>query len=219
MRKLTLPYPSRKEVTMLRIALAALALALCATSPARADTLPLLEGVPGTYSPGTAFTFTVRVPALIDLTSYSLDLVFATEVADPPLFASASAALTAAEGGRYVFPSNAGFQSTLTTFSGGTEILLTLADSGPLTNTVPGTNDTIALVTVTPGADFKGPITISLGSDTLVDANFETGTPPPFDPITVNQAGGGGDPNPVPAPPGVALFALGALALLRNRRS
>jgi hypothetical protein len=205
---------------MMRSALAALALTLCASAPARADTLPLLEGVPDTYSPGTAFTFTVRVPALTDLTSYSIDLVFSTEVTDPPLFASASAALTTANGGRYVFPSNAGFQSTLTTFNGGTDVLLTIADSGPLTNTTPGVNDTLALVTVTPGADFKGPITISLGADTLVSANFENGTPPPFDPITVQQAGdtGGGDPNPVPAPPGVALFALGALALGVRRK-
>lgn len=198
---------------MTRNALAALALVLSATAPARADTLPLLEGVPGTYSPGTAFTFTVRVPALLDLSSYSLDLVFGTEVTDPPLFAQASAALTTADGGRYVFPSNAGFQSTLTTFDGGTEILLTLADSGPLTNTTPGANDTLALITVTPGATFTGPITISLGADTLFGANFEDGTPPGFEPFTVQQAGGGGDPNPVPAPPSVALFALGALAL------
>jgi hypothetical protein len=202
---------------MIRSALAALALAFCAPSPARADTLPLLEGVPGTYSPGTAFTFTVRVPALTDLSSYSLDLVFGTELSDPPLFAQASAALATADGGRYVFPSNAGFQSTLTTFDGGTEILLTLADSGPLTNTTVGANDTIALVTVTPGTEFSGAITISLGSDTLVSANFEDGTPPPFEPITITQAGGG-DPNPVPAPPGVALFALGALALGVRRK-
>jgi hypothetical protein len=206
---------------MIRSALAALALVLSATAPARADTLPLLEGVPETYSPGTAFSFTVRVPALNDLASYSLDLVFGTEVADPPLFASASAALTTADGGRYVFPSNAGFQSTLTTFDGGTSILLTLADSGALSNTVPGANDTLALVTVTPGADFKGPITISLGADTLFDANFESGVPPGFEPITVTQAdgNGGGDPNPVPAPPGAALFALGALALVRRARA
>lgn len=201
---------------MIRPALAVLALALSATSPARADTLPLLEGVPGTYSPGTAFTFAVRVPALFDLSSYSVDLVFSTEVADPPLFASASAALTAADGGRYVFPSNAGFQSTLTTFNGGTEILLTLTDSGALTNTVPGANDALALVTVTPGATLTGPIRISLGSDTLFDANFEGGVPAGFEPFMVQQAG---DPNPVPAPPGVALFALGALALLRRARA
>jgi MYXO-CTERM domain-containing protein len=200
---------------MNRIALAALALALCATSPARADTLPLLEGVPGTYSPGTSFTFTVRVPELFDLASYSLDLVFATDLTDPPLFASATVAPTLANGGRYVFASNAGFQSTLTTFAGGTDVLLTLADSGALANTVPGANDTLALVTVAPDATFTGPITISLGANTLFDANFESGTPPPFEPITVLQAGG--DPNPVPAPPGVALFALGALALLRRR--
>jgi MYXO-CTERM domain-containing protein len=207
---------------MLRSALAALALALCATSPARADTLPLLEGVPDTYSPGTAFSFTVRVPALFDLSSYSLDLVFATEVANPPLFASASAALTTADGGRYVFPSNAGFRSTLTTFDGGTEILLTLADRGALGDTNRGSNDTLALVTVTPGTTFAGPITISVGADTLFEANFENGTPPGPEPFTVKQAGdtgGGGDPNPVPAPPAVALFALGALALLRRKRA
>jgi hypothetical protein len=161
----------------------------------------------------------VRVPALTDLSSYSLDLVFGTELSDPPLFAQASAALTTADGGRYAFPSNAGFQSTLTTFDGGTEILLTLADSGPLTNTTVGANDTIALVTVTPGTEFSSAITISLGGDSLVDANFEDGTPPPFEPITITQAGGS-DPNPVPAPPGVALFALGALALgVRRKRA
>ncbi len=205
---------------MIRSALAALALVLCATSPARADTLPLLVDVPGTYEPGTAFTFTVRVPELKDLAAYSLDLVFSTELADPPLFASASAALTAADGGRYVFPSNAGFQSTLTTFAGGTEVLLTLADRGALRDTNFDTNDTLALVTVTPGATFTGPITISRGVDTLFDANFENGAPPGFEPITVNQAVGGGDPNPVPAPPGVALFALGALALgVRHKRA
>ena len=62
---------------MKRMALAVVVLAGL-SAPARAETLPLIEGLPAAYTPGEQFTFTVRVPELIGLIGYRLDLVLTT---------------------------------------------------------------------------------------------------------------------------------------------
>lgn len=198
---------------MRKIAFAVAAVVTCWAAPARAETLPVFEGLPTTYTPGTAFTFTVRVPQLADFAAFQVDLVFATDMPDPPLLVSAQPAPAAL--GQYVFPSNVSFASDVTWLPGSPEVLLTLRDStGAPVFTQPGVNDTLAVITVLPGASFVGPITISLGSETLFDVSRESpryDSPPA---VTITQADG---PSPVPAPAGVVLLGLGGLLLgVRN---
>ncbi|MBM3979112.1 MAG: hypothetical protein FJ304_02285 [Planctomycetes bacterium] len=196
---------------MKRMAFAVVALVVSYAAPARADTLPLINDLPASYTPGVAFTFNLRVPALNDFTSYSLELVFTTEPINPPLFASGSAAAT-----NYVYPSSAGFQSTLTTFADANVVVLTIADStAPGVAVTPGANDRLATITVTPGADLTGSIQLSIGVDSLFVHSSEDPNYPllaDLPPITQN------DPvAPVPAPASAALFAVGALALWARR--
>ncbi|QJW93501.1 hypothetical protein [Frigoriglobus tundricola] len=195
---------------MIRMAFAVVAVVgLCGTS-ARADTLPMFEGVPGTYTPGQTFTFQVTVPQLFDLNKYVVELDFGTNTPNPPLFVYSTAASTAT--GQYVFPSNANYQSTSTLVLDSPVVALTFSDSTtPPINTVPGANDTIATVTVIPGADLTGPITISIGGATLFNYDTENGQVPPPNPIVVQQSGSGGTGNPVPAPSGAVLLGIGGL--------
>ncbi len=186
---------------------------------ARAETLPILVDVPTTYTPGTAFSFEVRVPELIDFSAYRLDLLFTTDVTNPPLFAEGVAA-----GTNYAFPSSAGFQSTLTTFNDSNLIQLTISDlTSPSVNVTRDSNnptndnDRLATIIVTPGAELRGPISVSIGSDTLFsfnDENTNFTTPEPF---TIGQADTGGQ-NPVPAPASALLLGTGAFILGFRRR-
>lgn len=204
---------------MRRMTFAVIALAGCCAAEARADTLPIIEGVPGTYTPGQSFTFHVLVPQLSNFTSYNVQLVFGTTVPNPPLFVYSTPA-TPAPSGQYVFPSNSTYQSTASLVQDSPNITLTFADStgSPVVST-PGVNDAIATVTVDPEAGLTGPIVISVGGGTQFAAQPPEGlnypTPGPFV-VQPNTGGTGG--NPVPAPPGAALFVLGGLLLgVRNR--
>ena len=155
--------------------------------------------MPATYTPGTPFSFDVRVPLLTDFTAFSAQLVFATDLVDPPLFVSA-AAPTAGPGGRYVFPSNTNFQSSSFRSDMLSEVSLYISGStatGVLA--APDGNDTLARVTVQPGAELTGPITISLGSDTLFMRNMETSYSD-TDAVTVDRSDTGPVTNPAPAP-------------------
>ena len=201
---------------MKRMAFAVVVLVGCCAAPARADTLPLIEGVPGTYTPGQLFTFQVRVLSLLDLNKYMVELVFSTTVTDPSLLAFPTVA-TPAPGGRYVFSSSGNFAFDYSAPPGSSDVVLTFSDfTGPPVTTVPGTNDTLATVTVLPGAGQTGPITITVGGGTAFDFNTEFGSPPPPEPIVVQQAGGGTG-NPVPAPPGAVLLGIGVVLLFARR--
>ena len=190
---------------------------LCCAAPGRADTLPILEGVPAFYTPGQSFSFALRVPELPDLTDYRLELVFSTEVTDPSLLAFP----TVAPPGSYVFPTSANFGFQLDAPLGGQEVQLTLTDSILPDSVIatPGQNDQLATITVLPGANLTGTITLSIGFGTQFNYNAEIGSyEPPVDipPIAQDPSPGGG--NPVPAPPGVVLLGLGGLLLgLRGR--
>jgi hypothetical protein len=182
------------------------------TTQLRADTLPIIEGVPGTYTPGQSFTFNVLVPQLPSFGSYNLRLVFDTTVTDPALLTYPTVAAPAPTG-RYVFPSNAGFSFTFDSPLGVTNVSLTLSDSTapPVLTTVPGVNDMIAQITVVPEAALTGPITISVDpSSTFIYDNVEGPRYDPPPPIVVQQSG---PSNPVPAPPGVVLLGIGGLLL------
>ena len=110
-------------------------------APVRAEALPLIEGLPATYTPGEQFSFTLRVPELPDLTDYTLELVFSADGLHPSLIAFP----TVAPPGSYVFPSSANFQFVLSTVLDSNEVRLTLADSigPPGVLTTPGQNDTL----------------------------------------------------------------------------
>ena len=188
----------------------------CAT-PARADTLPLITGVPGTYTPGQTFSFQVSLPFLLDLNAYTIELIFSTGVPQPNLLAFPTVA-TAAPGGQYVVPSNSGFGFQFNADPGSTDVVLSFSDSATLpVNTVAGTNNKIATVTVSPGADLTGPITISVGNGTSFNFNPEGPDYPSPEPIVVQQADTGPG-NPVPAPPAVVLLGIGGLLLAARRR-
>lgn len=201
---------------MTRTVIALVALLGCCAGSAQAETLPLFEGVPTTYTPGTSFQFAVRVPALTDFTGFSVDLIFGTDIPNPPLFVSAQAA-AAAPGGRYVFPSNGTFLWTSSLVGGSSEVVLTFADftDSPIVAT-PGVNDTLAIVTVIPGLTLTGPITISIGSGTTFEVNSETQYPAP-EPITIAQVDGP-PTSPVPAPASAVLLGLGGLLLGARKR-
>lgn len=193
---------------MRRMAFAVAALVACC-APARADTLPLIEGVPATYTPGQSFTFTLRVPELVALSNYTLELTLSTEVTDPAL----TAFPTVASADRYVFPTSANFGYQFDAPPGTQEVRLTLSDAidPDSVNTTSGQNDTLATVTVVPGADLTGPITLTV---TRADFSYNTEAAN-YDPpgsVTIDQ----GEPtvgNPVPAPPGVVLLGIGGLVL------
>jgi hypothetical protein len=193
------------------MALAVVATIGCWAAPARADTLPLVEGLPATYTPGESFTFTLRVPELPDLTSYRLELVFSTTPTNPALVAFP----TVAPGASYVFPTSENFGFQFDAPTGAQEVRLTLTDSIVPDSVIatPGQNDALATITVSPGAGLTGPITLSIGENTRFDYNAELGAyEPPTDipPIRPASSGGG---NPVPAPPGVVLLVIGGLLL------
>ena len=196
---------------MRRMAFAVVALVGWCATPACADTLPLIEGLPGTYVPGQQFTFTLRVPELPDFTGYSLELVFVTDVTDPALLAFP----TVAPADRYVFTTSANFSFQFSAPPGRQEVRLTISDNVPFPGvfTNPGENDTLATITVVPGAALTGPIRLSVGFNTRFDYHTEGTSYDPPENIQPIEQGTASENNPVPAPPGVVLLGLGALLL------
>lgn len=198
---------------MHRMVFAALIVLGFTAASARADTLPLILDTPGTYQPGTPFTFEIRTPGLVDFTAYTIELVFDTTVPNPDLTLSA-----APDAGQYPFPSLSNFQTGITANPGSLSLTLTDSTAPPGALTVAGTNDLIAIITVTPGPSFTGPITISVNPDTLsFDINSEaipTITVP--DAITVEQ--GAAPPEAVPTPAAWLTLSLGGLVLAARRR-
>jgi hypothetical protein len=204
---------------MTRAVLAVMAAVGLTAGPARAETLPLVEGMPSTYTPGQPFSFTLRVPELLGLTAYNLQLKFGTEVTNPPLLVFA----TPAGPDRYVFGTTERLGFGLETDPNGTEVRFSLID--PLDNLPPrepgvdvvaGANDTLGTITVSPGVGLTGPITISIGNTTNFNYLSESGPIDPPGPFVVQQADTGSPPvggNPVPAPPAALLFGIGAVAL------
>lgn len=180
---------------------------LCA-SPARADTLPMFDGVPGTYAPGTPFTFNVTLPLVTDFTGYTLELVFTANTASPGLTASAAPASP------YPFGSTANFTTSTDTPTGTTEFHLLLSDfTSPGVVASPG--DTLATVTVQTDAALRGDITLEIGPATEFQNNLEIHYSTPG-PVVIAQ----GEPNtsPVPAPAGVILLGVGGLMLAARSR-
>lgn len=208
---------------MKRAVLAVVAAVGLTAAPARAETLPLIEGMPSTYTPGQPFSFTLRVPELLGLAAYNLELKFGTTVTNPPLLAFA----TPADADRYVFGSTDRLGFGFAIDPNGTEVRLSLIDPfdnlpgrDPGVDVVAGANDTLATITVSPGVGLTGPITISVGDATNFQYILESGTFDPPSPFVVQQADTGPPVggNPVPAPPAALLLGFGAVALLARAK-
>ena len=200
---------------MVRMTWIAAALLAATAGVVRADYVPFFAGVPDTYTPGTQFTFSVLVPNIHSFSRYSIELDFETTQVHPTL------GLSAAPGpANYPFPTTANFQSSSPTVLDATGLSLTISDStSPSVNVTPGVNDLLAVVTVTPGADLTGPLTISVDGNSrlLYNTEIRPGDTLP-NPVTVDQAAVVvGPPTPVPAPPGLVALGIGGLALLVRR--
>jgi hypothetical protein len=199
---------------MIRTLLAAAAL-LVAAGSSRADVLPLV-GVPSGYNPGVAFTFDVSAPGLVGLTDYTLQFSVTAGVAPnlPDLVVTAAPAAT-----NYPFPDATNFTTTYMSSPGvnGPILMIQDASSGSGIDTVLGVNDRLATITVSPGVNLAGPITITFTLNeftTARDVSFDL--PPPII-ITPNE-----DPTgptaPVPAPPAAVLAGIGGLCFLARTR-
>lgn len=201
---------------MTRTAAAAMILAAFA-APAAADFNPALDGVPATYTPGTPFSFTVRAGELNDVGLYNVELLFQTV---PPAAGLLSAtAVPPSDLGQYPFTSTANFLAT--ELVAGNTVSLTITDfsSDPPqgVNTFPFANDTLAIVTVTPGVGLTGPIRLSVNLDTLnwwtTDGGLIPFTPPDGEFVIAQSEP---DTGAVPAPAGLVL-AFTALAGVAGR--
>jgi len=192
---------------MLRMPFAvAVAFAALTAGTSRADVIPLFNDVPATYIPGTPFTFQIIVPEVNGLNSFNVDLIFDTAVTSPDITVSAAPLAS-----QYVFPTTSGFTTSSFTGPGPNEVSVLFSDSAitPVT-TVTGVNDLLGVVTVSPGADLTGPITISFDSSSGVNY-FTEGFDVLPDPVTVDQ--GMPPPPTVPTPAGWLSMAIGVLIL------
>lgn len=189
-----------------------LALVSLTAGSSRADVLPLFTNVPAVYIPGTTFTFQITVPdGLNGLSNYEVGLIFDATVDNPPLTASAAKPTLG-----YVFPGTNGFTSSSSTGPGPNEFSVSFSDSiAPnFVSTMTG-QDVLATITVNPGIDLTGPITVSFSGDTSV-TYFSEGLDITPGPVVIDQ--GVPPPPTVPTPAGWISFTLGALILAGRDR-
>jgi hypothetical protein len=175
----------------------------------RADTLPLL-GVPAGYTPGQAFSFDIYAPGLVGLTDYTLQ--FSVTAGSPPNLPDLTVQVDPAASA-YPFPDTSNFATSQSVVAGVNSIFVTVSDatSGSGVNTLSGVNDHLATVSISPGVNLSGPITISFMQNdftTSRDVGFDL--PPP---IVIPELPSGPNPEPVPAPPGVVLAGVAGLCL------
>jgi hypothetical protein len=178
--------------------------------------IPQVSGVPQYYTPGTPFSFTIYVPeTLNDFTSFHLVLDLFTSPSQTDL------TLTAAPpSSQYVFPSTNTFQpgpGTPPTLSP-----LTIQDTYiPSVTIVPGTNDTIAVVTVNPGLTLTGTIDIHFDSSSIlsyINPNSDGIPPDQLPPDSFVAQNPNPPPPAVPTPAAWLSFTIGGVILLgRNR--
>jgi hypothetical protein len=178
----------------------------------RADTIPLFSDVPAAYIPGTPFTFQIIVPEINGLSNFNVNLIFDTGVTSPDITATAAPSPS-----EYVFSSSSGFSSDPFTGPGPNEVSVQFADSilPNTVSTVTGVNDVLGVVTVYPGSDLTGPITVSFDPSTFVNY-FSEGFDTPQNPVTIDQ--GTPPPASVPSPAGWLSMAIGTLILAGRER-
>jgi hypothetical protein len=205
-----------------RTPLLALVALVGASLPARADTLPLIDGfvgltADGKYLVGQPFSFDLRAPNLDALKSFNIDLIFQTPTAN----ADDQLQIAIVPGPDYVFPGGA-FAATKTTFPASSDVFwnITGAAAGAGVSTV-GTAGRLARVTVTTkaGVDPPGSITFFVEPGTFaIDFLNENGIAYEFPETVVVPLSDPATPNtPVPGPGGAVLLAAGAGVLLGRR--
>lgn len=191
---------------MIRTALVAALVLLSAAGTSRADTLPLI-GLPSGYTPGVPISFDVFAPGLSGLTDYTLQ--FTVTAGLPPNLPDLTVSATAPVGlAGYPFPDASNFNATVTSVAGVNSFNVTITDatSGAGVNTILGSNDRLATVTITPGVNLSGPITVQFTQNdftTARDVGFELPGTATIDQLPSTPA--------VPAPPSLVLLALGGL--------
>ncbi len=181
--------------------------------PAQADTLPLLIEAPTTYTPGQEFTVDVRLPGAVDLTGFSIELLFTTTVLNPDFLVSAIAI-----DGSYPFASTSNFNWSQAHDPDTNVEMVTIftdPDAGPV-NTILGQPDLLGRILITPGANVTGPIMISVNDGTL---RLDIGGEPvpeielPILTLEQNEAN-----TPVPTPAAWLSLGVGGMILAARRR-
>lgn len=206
----------------MRTALLALIALVGIALPARADTLPLIDGfdgltADGKYVAGQPFSFDLRAPNLHALTSFNIDLIFQTPTAN----ADDQIEISIVPGVDHVFPGGT-FTTTKTTFPVSTDVLwnITGAAAGAGVSTV-GTDGRLARVTVTTkaGVDPPGTITFFVEPGTFaIDFLNENGIAYEFPETVVVPLADPTTPNtPVPGPGGAVLLAVGGVVVVGRR--
>ena len=213
---------------MRRFALLVAVLPLVATPCAAAPTLTL-ESLPAAYTPGEPFTFDVLLTGAEDLASYFIEVELALETGQPGTDAWFPVAGPPAS--RYVFfDHDTYFEAAVHTVAGQHLISLSgfndpdgdhVLDS---VDTVAGTNDRVATITVETLPGLTGMVYLSLAATTLeLDSPQQTGggVPVPIAGFATLQADLATQPPaviPVPEPATLALAAIGGLGLAFRRR-
>jgi len=179
------------------------------SAPASLQAGSVLLETPTEYAPGDAFTVGVRLSAVSNLALYNIELVFRTS-GQPASLLTISPPEAPASG--YVFPSTEYFLATPQIWDD--EYRITLGDfllTSPGVDVLPGVNDLVAVLTVSPAAGLIGPITVFVDSDSLFlddpeGSSLLTPGTPPSALVTQTQA--------VPAPGSLvgALIGLTTLA-------
>jgi hypothetical protein len=187
---------------------------LVAAGLSRADTLPLIVA-PTNFTPGTPFNFEVFAPGLSGLGDYSL--AFAVTAGPPasPVDLTVSVSPPAGLTG-YPFPDASNF--FVATDASGNTVTVTVDDasSGLPVTTAAGVNDHLATVTIGPGVNLSGPITVTFSPD----SSFGLGRDVTFDPppaFTINPETAQ-PPTSVPAPAGWLLLGVGGIGVAAVRR-
>ena len=200
---------------MLRIALVS-AIVFASVGTSRADTLPLL-GVPSGYTPGVPVSFDVYAPGLSGLTDYTLQ--FTVTAGSPPNPPDLSVNATPPNNlGLYPFPNASNFNATVGVSPGSNSLNVTITDStsGLGVNTLLGVNDHLATISISPGVNLSGPITVQFTLNeftTSRDVGFDL--PPAFVILQNVDVPPG---SPVPAPPALVLLGIAGICLAgRNR--
>lgn len=197
---------------MKRMALAVVVL-VASAGAGRAENVPQILGIPTgyEYTPGQQFSFQLGIPNLPGLTEYSVTVLITSEDG------TVASSLNVTQGSPYPFVGSSGPGVAPIGGPNPSEAGFLISDSRGALALAPGTSFVLANVTVTPGSNVVGPITIQ-----VIDRQFEyeqggEGDPGlgDFDSVTIGRAP---DPVPVPAPPGIVLLATAGVILGARRR-
>ncbi|MEL6108398.1 MAG: PEP-CTERM sorting domain-containing protein [Planctomycetota bacterium] len=139
---------------------------LILTSPASAGIM--ISSSDSTFTPGTAFAFSVELPSLTNLGAYNIDILLTgdTGTAGTDFFFDLAQTVPASSG--YVFTTDVFFASATNNDSTLTQ-RLTLTDFDFFgLNVIPGVNSNIAEVVVQTSGGYTGNLTLSVDTTSLL---------------------------------------------------